>query len=1119
MNIRPQLIRFRLAVGATVLIASAVASHDRQASAQGDANQIVPANAYKDLKWRMVGASRGGRVTAFSGVRQQPHTFYHGATGGCVWKTENAGITWAPVGDGQIATGSIGSIDVAPSNPNHVWVGTGSAAIRSNVIIGRGVYKSTDAGRNFQFMGLKESGQIGGLRVHPTNPDVVWFAALGSPYGPNEERGIFKTTDGGKTWRKVLYVDTEHGGRDIEVDWQNPNVLYAAIYRGFRKGWDIISGGPSDKGGIYKSTDGGDTWKHITAGLPQPLIGKIDLDIARSNPKVLYAMVEGLNEQGGLYKSADAGESWTLVNNQQRLRARPFYFHYVNVNPKNENDVFVNELGFHKSTDGGKTFTSISTPHGDNHGMWINPDNPEIILQVNDGGANVSLNGGKSWSTILNQPTAEYYMVAVDEQYPYRLYVPQQDNSTLIIPSSSPYSWGLDHPAAVWQQASGCETGQIWARKDGKTVWGSCKGEVGRYNVDTGQEKHYWVYPQNRYGHDPDEIKYRFPRQTVVYVSPHDERIVYQASHVLHRSTDEGVTWETISPDLTAHEPQYQIVPGNPITRDVTGEEVYSSIYAMVESRLEKGVIWVGANDGPVSVTRDNGKTWKNVTPKGLAPGGRVQTIEDSPHRRGTAFVSIYRYMREHDLKPYLYKTTDYGETWTLLTDGKNGIPIDHPVHVAREDPAREGLLYAGTEFGMFVSFNGGKNWQSLQQNLPATPMTDIRVHRNDLVLSTMGRSLWIMDNITPLQQLASMVVTPSPTNIQQARRRADMTLVVRHPYDGRVTGEHARAMLLPASVADPVGPAENHRDTQRIAPDASTVLRRLETRGEALVAAAAIQATGSLPPVYLFQPRDTIRYRTSASQGGNGDPEYPAPAAHIDVWFAAPPAAETRLELLDGKGQVVRSFGVGAARGPAAGQEMRAPFGRGGGGASSLRGEAGMQRFNWDMRYPGVNNGGGGPMAPPGKYSARLTAGSYNATRSFELKADPRVLKDNVTQADMEEQFAFLIKVRDAISDARRLAQQVDEAMKKASVSNPRPATPGVRTLDEKFEHPIQRVWARLNDLPGIYTQPMLLSQLQNVQRMVGQADQKVGKDAIDRFNDLLKELDAVKADVAKLQ
>jgi photosystem II stability/assembly factor-like uncharacterized protein len=1056
----------RLAVVAVAAVCSLGAPASKTALiAQGDANTIVPPAAFKDLKWRMVGASRGGRVTAFAGVRQQPHTFYHGATGGGVWKTDDAGITWRPIGDDTFATGSMGAIDVAPSNPNHVWVGTGSAAIRSNVIIGRGVYKSTDAGRTFQFVGLKESGQIGTLRVHPTNPDIVWLAALGSPFGPTAERGIFKTTDGGKTWRKVLYVDTEHGGRDIEVDWQNPNVLYAAMYRGFRKGWDIISGGPADKGGIYKSTDGGETWKHITAGLPQPLIGKIDLDIARSNPKALYAMVEGLGPQGGLYKSSDAGETWALVNNQPRLRARPFYFHYVAVNPKNENEVYVNELGFHKSTDGGKSFTSIETPHGDNHGVWINPDHPEIMLQVNDGGANVTLNGGRSWSTILNQPTAEYYMVAVDEQYPYRMYVPQQDNSTLIIPSLNPNSWGLDHPAEMWQQASGCETGQIWPRKDGKVVWGSCKGEVGRYNVETGQEQHFWIYPQNRYGHHPDEIKYRFPRQTVVYISPHDDRTVYQASHVLHRTTNEGVTWETISPDLTAHEPQFQIVPGNPITRDVTGEEVYSSIYAMIESRLERGVIWVGANDGPVSVTRDNGKTWTNVTPKGIGPGGRVQTIEDSPHRRGTAYASIYRYLREHDLKPYVYKTSDYGETWTLLTDGKNGIPIDHPVRVVREDPAREGLLYAGTEFGAFVSFNGGKNWQPLQQNLPATPVTDIKVHRNDLVISTMGRSLWIMDNVTPLQQLANMVSAPAATNIQE-----------NYGHGGA--------------------------DEQAAAARPSTSLRAGE----------------SLSAVYLFQPRDAIRYRTAANAGGNGDPEYPAAAAQIDVWFAAAPAADTKLELLDARGQVIRSFGIAAGRGDSGGQGMRG-FGRGGGGgASSLRGEAGMQRFNWDMRYPGVNNGAGGPMAPPGKFAVRLTSGAYTATRNFELKADPRVLTDGVTLADLDEQFAFLIKVRDALIEARRLAQRVDEAMKKAGVAPLASATPGVRALDEKYTHPLQKTWARLYDLPGIYPQPMLINQLQNVQRMVGQADQKVGKDAIDRFNDLQKELQSVQAEVQKI-
>jgi photosystem II stability/assembly factor-like uncharacterized protein len=1016
--------------------------------AQSDVNQIVPPNAFKDLKWRNVGASRGGRVTGFAGVRQQPHTFYAGATGGGVWKTEDAGITWNPVGDGQITTGSIGSIEVAPSNPNHVWVGTGSAAIRSNVIIGRGVFKSTDAGKSFQFVGLKDVGQIGTVRIHPTNPDIVWVAASGSPFGPSEDRGIYKTVDGGKTWKKTLYVDTEHGARDVEVDWQDPNVLYAATYRGFRKGWDIISGGPADKGGIWKSTDGGETWKKVSAGLPAKLIGKIDIDIARSNPKVLYAMIEAPGAEGGLFRSADAGESWTLVNSSQRLRARPFYFNYVNASPKDENTVYVNELGFHKSTDGGKTFTAMNTPHGDNHGMWINPDNPDIFLQVNDGGANVTLNGGRSWSSILNQPHAEYYMVAVDEQYPYRLYVPQQDNSTLIIPSVPPVSWGLDHQAELWQQASGCETGGIWPRKDGSVVWGACKGEVGRYNVLTGQEKHYWIYPQNRYGHDPDDIKFRFPRQTVVYVSPHDDRIVYQASHVLHRTTDEGVTWETISPDLTAREPQYQILPGTPITRDITGEEVYSSIYAMVESRLERGVIWVGANDGPVHVSRDNGKTWKNVTPKGLLPGGRVQNIEDSPHRKGSAYIAVYRYLREHDLKPYVYKTDDYGTNWTLLTDGKNGIPNDFPTRVVREDPAREGLLYAGTEFAAFVSFNNGRNWQSLQQNLPATPVTDIRVHRNDLVISTMGRSLWIMDNVTPLQQIAALVSNARPTNNQAANRQP------------------------PAS--DPGGPF--------------------------VLDAQAATPGGGLPAIHLFQPRETIRYRHSANRGGDGEPEYPSPGVHVDLWFQAAPPADAKLEVLDGKGQLIRTLAI--ARGA----------------------QGGMQRVSWDMRHPGPwtpnapAGAGNGPMVAPGKYTARLTAGGQTQTRTFELKVDPRVPRDGVTQGDLEEQVTFLLKVRDVISDTRRLQQSVEDAMKKAGVAGLPMAVPGSTPAQTKFAHPLQGLLARIVDQSGIYPQPMLLAQLQNVQRMVGQADQKVGKDAVERLNDLLKELQALQAEFKQI-
>jgi photosystem II stability/assembly factor-like uncharacterized protein len=1038
-------------------------------TAQGDTNQLVPLNAYKDLRWRSVGATRGGRVTAYSGVRQQPHTFYFGGVGGGVWKTDDAGISWQPISDGQIGTGSIGSIDVAPSNPNHIWVGTGSAAIRSNVIIGRGVYKSTDAGNKWELMGLKDSGQIGGIKVHPFNTNTVWLAALGSPFGPNDERGIFKTTDGGKTWKKTLFVNNETGGRDIEVDWENPDILYAAMYRGFRKGWDIISGGPASEGGIYKSTDGGETWKKISAGLPGKLIGKIDIDIARSNPRVLYAMVEAPGPEGGLFRSNDAGESWSLVTNNQRLRARPFYFHYVTVNPKNENEVWVNELGLHKSTDGGKTWTTVDTPHGDNHGMWFNPDNPNIILQVNDGGANVSLNGGNSWSSILNQPTAEYYMVAVDEQYPYRLYMPQQDNSTLIIPSIPPVSWGFEHPAQAWQQASGCETGQIWPKKNGLVVWGACKGEVGRYNTVTGQEKHYWVYPQNRYGHDPDEIKYRFPRQTVVYVSPHDERVIYQASHVLHRSLDEGISWDIISPDLTAKEPQYQIVSGNPITRDVTGEEVYSTIYSMIESRLERGVIWVGANDGPVSVTRDNGKTWKNVTPKDLV-GARIQTVEDSPHMKGRAYIAGYRFMREHDLKPYIYRTDNYGDTWTLLTDGKNGLPIDHPTRVVREDPRQAGLLYAGTEFGFFVSFNGGRNWQPLQQNLPATPVTDIKVHRNDLVIATMGRSAYIMDNITPLQQLAAIVAGPRATGAG---------------HDG---GEFS----------DPVVSGFSRIDSEQ-----------------------------ALPSVALFQPRDTVRYRSSTAPLTRDQPEYPAQFAQFDLYFASAPGAETKLEVLDTSGTALRTWSVAPPKSAGApAQEMRGPFGgRGGGGSTSIRAEAGMQRISWDLRYPGPwtaqnpTGGPGGPMVPPGKYSVRLTAGGQTITRTFALISDPRVAGDGVTDAAIAEQVKFQLQVRDAISDARKLQQSIEQAMQKAGLKPQlAPGLPGDSPSNTKYENELQRLYARVIDTPGIYTQPMLISQLNNIQRMVTQADQRIGRDAHERYADLIKEMQAIEAQLKKL-
>lgn len=999
-------------------------------SAQSGSGTAIDPSWYQDLRWRNVGPHRGGRATAVTGVRRQPCTFYMGATGGGVWKTTSCGNLWAPISDGQIATGSIGAIDVSESHPNVVYVGTGSAAIRSNVIVGRGVYKSTDSGATWQFLGLKHSGQIGDLSVHPSNPDIAWLAALGSPYGPNEERGVFKTTDGGRTWRKTLFVNHETGARAIAVNKANPDEVYAAMYRGFRKGWDIISGGPATEGGIYKSVDGGDTWAKLSNGLPNGLIGKIDIAIARSSPRIVYAMVEAPGAEGGLYRSDDAGAVWRHVNAEHAPRDRPFYFHYVDVNPKNPDEVWVHAEDLFRSTDGGKTLATVDVPHSDNHGMWFNPDNPAIAIQVSDGGATVTQDGGETWSSILNQATAELYMVSVDEQHPYRLYAPQQDNSTLVLPSVPPVSWTYDHQAMVWFQASGCETGQIVPRPDGRVIYGVCKGEFGRYSVDTGQETHYWVYPQYRYGHHPDDMKFRFPRQGVVHVSRHDQNVIYHASHVVHRTRNEGQTWETISPDLTAHEKEFQVVPGRPITRDISGEEVYSAIYAFTESRLEQGVLWVGANDGPVHVSRDDGRTWKNVTPKGLPPGGRVQTVEDSPHRKGSAYVAVYRFLREHDLRPYIYVTNDYGENWTLLTDGTNGLPEDHPTRVVREDPDREGVLYAGTEFGMFVSFDAGRRWQSLQLNLPATPVTDLRVHRKDLVISTMGRSFWILDDVSPLHQLADLRMT----------------------------------------AATPV----------------------------------------------LLTPRDTIRYRHATMGSGPDVPEYPPVAATVDYVLPAGFAGHVSLDITDSTGRLVRSLAPGTTA-ASSGQAMGGPR-RAAAPPGTITVKPGHNRVRWDYRW------NAGPLVAPGTFHVRLTAGATTTTKSFVMRIDPRVTADGVTESDLVEQERFLLQLSATIDEARHLQRRLEQGMKSAGVPTPGPLAAGQRTFDPahgfadpRYTNALQVLWARLVSVPEPYPQRMLIDQFQYLQRMLMRADQRVGRDAYQRYDDLKIELDAIRAEVDK--
>ena len=1093
----------------TVILAAALAYAGRDArvwaplAAQARTNVVVNPNTYQDLRWRSVGPHRGGRSTAAAGVRTQPNVFYMGATGGGVWKTENYGITWVPISDGQIATGSIGAIDVSDSNPDVIYVGTGSEAIRSNVILGRGVYKSVDAGRTWQFVGLRDIGQIGQLKVHPKNPDIAYVAALGNPFAWGPERGVYRTKDGGKTWQKVLFINDQTGAVSIAINWSNPNEIYAGAWRAQRKPWTIISGGPAAEGGVYKSTDGGDKWTRTSSGFPDDLVGKVWIDVAQSNPKVVYAQVEAKGDKGGLYRSTDAGASWALVNSSPSIRARPFYFNKVFVNPKDENEVYVTELSFHRSTDGGRTFTTVATPHGDDHVMWINPDNPKIFIETNDGGANITQDNGRSWSTQMNQPTAEFYMVDTDEQFPYRLYGPQQDNSTVYVANVPPHSWPSDEPTQTWFQASGCESGQIRPRPDGKIVYGDCKGEFGRYNVETGQEQHYWIYPQQRYGKNPKDMRYRFVRQAPIEVDANNPSIVYHGSQYVHKTVDGGIHWTRFSPDVTANTAEGHVTSGEPITRDMTGEEVYAALYSMRSSRLEPGVFWTGSNDGPVWMTRDGGKTWKNVTPSGLPPGGRVHTIEDSPHRRGSAYVSVYR-MYLNDFKPYLYMTNDYGAHWTLLTDGTNGIPADQPMHVVREDPQQEGLLYAGTLEGAYVSFDQGKHWQPLQQNLPATPVTDFKIHHDDLVASTMGRSFWIMDNIAPLRQIAASVMKPTRTRTTD-NPDGQVGRVVAQPFPPPLAGVSSE--LRRGS------PERLWREGGRAASATTDVVLASQENVSGLQQRAA-RATAPAAPrpvikpfdgsnVFLFTPSVTYRTRYVAAPARPDGPEYPPVGARID-YFLASPSGEAKLEILDAAGGVVRSY-TSEARGAAAGGRGGR---RGGGLTSTLPTKTGMNRFVWDLRYASGPAGSGtemegggrdaGPLAAPGTYRARLTAGGVTKTESFTVKIDPRVAKDGVTTADLVEQTKFSLKVRDALAEARQLSQRVRQA------------------LDAKRgdQAKMQSLHERLVTKSGPYEDQMFIDQLSNVAREISQADQKVGASAYERFTELMKEWAALKAE-----
>ena len=731
--------------------------------------------SFDPLLFRYVGPYRGGRVTAATGIPDQPGTFLMGSSGGGVWKTEDYGQHWHNLSDGYFKSPSIADIAVYGLDPNIIYVGTGSDGLRSNVISGKGVYKSVNGGKSWAFAGLPQSGHIGALRIQENNPQTVFAAVIGQAFGPSRERGVYRTRNGGLSWENVLYLSDSVGCSDVIFQPGRPEVLLAGMWRAERKPWTIISGG-GDGCGIYKTRNAGESWTRIEHGLPKTITGKIDFAASPAKPERLWALIEAPEPEGGLYRSDDFGHSWQLVSNKRELLDRPFYYCNIYVHPVNPEVLFVSATQFWQSTDGGKTWKTKPTPHGDNHELWINPRDTNLWIQTNDGGATVTRDGGVTWSSLENQPTAELYQVDVDDNFPYWLYAGQQDNTTIMVPSLPPYNT-IVGSSGYWREVGGCETGPVVPKPgDPQVVYANCKGRFGVFNQLTGQEQLYIVGSADMYGHNPRDLKFRFQRTAPIHVSPYNPNVVYHGSQYVHRTSNGGRDWDIISPDLTAFEANKQVISGGPITRDITGEEFYSTIYVIQESPVEPDVIWTGSNDGLFFVTRNGGGHWQNVTPSDLPPGGRVQAIDASHHRPGKALYSVYRYLLG-DWKPYVYLTEDYGQHWKLLTNGKNGIPSDVPVRVTREDPHQEGLLFAGTESGLYVSSNQGTVWRSLQQNLPITPVSDIKIKGTDLILSTMGRGFWILDNIQILRDVhrqPSNSLLIRPRNTYRMRYQTD---------------------------------------------------------------------------------------------------------------------------------------------------------------------------------------------------------------------------------------------------------------------------------------------------------------------------------------------------------
>ena len=1001
------------------------------------------------LDWRSIGPHRGGRVVAVAGDVSDPLVFYFGACAGGVWKTTDAGATWRNVSDGYFTTAAIGALAVSVADPNVIYAGTGETSIRNQVSHGDGVYRSTDGGKSWVNLGLRDTRYIGKIQIHPNNPDHVYVAALGHAFGPNDERGVFRTTDGGRTWDRILWKSPRTGCHDVSMDPTNPRILYAAMWQVQRYPHALNSGG--EESGLYRSTDGGDTWQEITRhpGLPTGILGKAGIVASPARAGRVWAAIEA--EDGAIFRSDDGGDTWIRGSEQALLRTRPWYYMHITADTQDENTVYVQNYSLWKSIDAGVSFQKMPVPHGDDHALWIDPNDNQRMIEGDDGGAKVSLNGGATWSSIYNQPTAQFYHVITDDAFPYNVYGSQQDNTTLCLPS-------MTTDAAIhertWSIPGGGESGYVGIKPD--EPWHIvASGPAGRhiyndimthYDRRTDQVRNITVWPELfGWGVGAESLKYRFNWTFPILFSQHAPHDLYVCGNHVFRSSDLGSSFEQASPDLTRNDPDKLKPSGGPITRDNTGAEVYCTIFALAESPLQAGLFWAGSDDGLVHITRDGGETWQNVTPPDLPEWALISIIDASPHEPGAAYLAATRYKLD-DNTPYLYKTTDFGQTWTRIT---SGIPAHDFTRVIREDPNRRGLLYVGTETGLYVSFDDGANWRRLGGNLPVVPIYDFVIKGVELVVATHGRSFWILDDLTPLHQLAAESAT-GPVHLFQPkpalRLRRYRPVKGDQPAPGVVQYGHSGASQIYYEV------------TEKVDGETETLLFN----------------AGTNPPCGVV----------------------------VTYYLSQKPEGEVTLSVLDADGATIRTFpnpdDPGAAAPPAS---------------------VGINRFVWNLRYPGTPTKladdlepwerNDGPLALPGSYQIQLTVEGQSQTQPVEVQLDPRV---TTSAADLAAQRDFLLEVRDRFAATNDLLNKVDAVRGQVKSWAGRTDDPAITGQLDQLAAALDEMRAELTDVhwggPQLY--PTGLHQkLSALQDSVDGADFAPPRQAREVFDQLSAQLD----------